>query len=303
MMGERLYRYPASGPRCTAFPWFALPCLALLVLVPTQVAAAEEESPTEPQVGTTAESDLDERAQRHWGSGMAYLEENDYAKALEAFEKAYELSGRARILVAIAVAHERRGDLPAAIAALDEYLRLAPTASNATEISELRGELEKKHQAQLRQMREAEHEEEATPSTPPPPVTEPPPIEGAGSVDRPDADDPPSSRSALKWSALGVGVAAGVAATVSGLLAAQEYDELKTGCGATRSCTELETQTGSTMAWVSTALTGVAAIGLGVGIWLVLDEPSPSVSPDSGSVAWGLHCGATGVVSDIRWSF
>lgn len=303
MMGERLHRYPASGPKHSASPWLVALHLALCTLLPARNAGADDDASAETQGAPAADSDLDERAQRHWGSGMAYLEENNYDKALEAFQKAYELSGRPRILVAIAVAHERRGDLAAAIAALDEYLRLAPTATNAEEISKLRADLDRKHQQQLREMRDAKRQEQTQPPASDRAASAPGTVGHAGPVESPPVEAHHSNRSALKWSALGVGVAAGVAATVSGLLAAQEYDELKAGCGSTQSCIPRETQTGSTMAWVSTALTGVAALGLGVGIWLVLDEPAPSVSPNSGGVTWGIHGGATGVASDVRWSF
>src|SRR5690606_12982059 len=110
----------------------------------TSSESSSLQAPGNPRLQSSGggEAALDERAQRHWGSGMAYLDEDDYPKALEAFEKAFELTGRPRILLAIAVTHERRGDLGQAIATLDEYLRLAPTADNAASIRAHRDELQ-----------------------------------------------------------------------------------------------------------------------------------------------------------------
>jgi hypothetical protein len=59
------------------------------------------------------------------------------------------------------------------------------------------------------------------------------------------------------------------------------------------------------MAWVSTALTGVAVVGLGVGIWLVLDdsESAGSDSPPQGILHVGLNYRSSGLTSDVTWSF
>lgn len=313
MMGEWLHRNPAFGPGISTkrrgWAIFALAgCLGLTVPANAQGQADTNESEAansaEPNT-TEADADLDERAQRHWGSGMAYLEEGDYPRALEAFNKAYGLSGRPRILVAIAVAHERRGDLLAAIAALDEYLRLAPTAANAQELTQLRADLAQRHEQQVRHMGNAKNQEATAPPTQDDDLARPPAASSQERGSHTRTHDSRSSRSVWKWSALGVGVASGVAATVSGLLALQKYDELEASCGTARVCTRQETQTGTTMAWVSTALTGVAVVGLGVGFWLILDEPSASSSdsPPPSSVHVGLNCYPSGLTSDVTWRF
>lgn len=253
---------------------------------------------------TSGEADLDERAQRHWGSGMAYLDEDNYAKALEAFEKAFELSGRPRILLAIAVTHERRGDLAQAIATLDEYLRLAPNAENAASIRSHRGELQAQHDEQLQRMSDARKDEAAAPSR----------VE-AGTVPAVarDSTAPPgapvdgeSSRGSdtLMWTAYGVGVASGVAAAASGIMAMKEYQGLQDQCGVGH-CSERETRTGRTMAWVSTVLTGVAVVGVGVGVWLTLDAPDAVAAERQASeqVRIGLAYRPSGLTSEVSWSF
>lgn len=261
------------------------------------------------QAAASASPDLDERAQRHWGSGMAYLDEDEYSKALEAFQKAYELSGRPRILLAIAVTHERRGDLPAAVAVLDEYLRLSPGADNVASIAAHRDELQQQHDEQLLRMREAQAKEAREQ-----PLTKRADGQSPASTDDPTRPaTPPASRSSmLQWTALGVGVASGVAATVSGLLARQEYAELERGeCGTRRACSRQDTQPGRTMAWVSTALSGVAVVGLGVGLWLVWDEDEDSPrdrgtkTPPGRAHAMKVNvaCEPSGLSSTVTWSF
>jgi tetratricopeptide (TPR) repeat protein len=273
----------------------------------TQPAAVGDDATRAAPLAASAagEAALDERAQRHWGSGMAYLDEDNYAKALEAFEKAYELSGRPRVLLAIAVTHERRGDLGQAIATLDEYLRLAPTADNAESIRAHRDELQAQHDEQLQRMSDAKKVEGTGADTGKTRVV-PRAVDGSSPSGEATHDPRVSRRSdTLKWTAFGVGVASGVAATVSGLLALKKYEELDDGCGGAGFCTERDTQTGRTMAWVSTVLTGVAVAGLGVGVWLTLDEPD---GPDPRrNAAQRVHVGLayrpSGLTSEVSWSF
>lgn len=278
--------------------------LGIFAAVTPSWAAAQEASTSNTPLENKApgDADLDERAQRHWGSGMAYLEEGDYAKALEAFDKAFQLSGRARILLAIAVTHERRGDLGQAMATLDEYLRLAPDADNAEAIRAHRDELQAQHDEQVQRMNEAKREETTvvgTVDTDTASNTRPDPSVGR--------DSPPkdaSNSDALRWTAFGVGVASGVAATVSGVLAWKKYDELEGSCGATGFCSERQTQPGRTMAWVSTVLTGVAVAGLGVGLWLTLDRPETDTEPHAAQRIYvGLGCRPSGLTSEVSWSF
>ncbi|HMJ16431.1 MAG TPA: tetratricopeptide repeat protein, partial [Polyangiaceae bacterium] len=100
----------ASGRRCAR--WLTgLVCAAVLTL--NGAARAQEAS-------------ADELARRHFESGVAYLQESDYANALKAFEKSYELSKRPEILLNIATVHERQGNLRLAVTTLQQYLATAP---------------------------------------------------------------------------------------------------------------------------------------------------------------------------------
>lgn len=295
MLGEVLHKCPASGPgRSGLRVRRSLVVLAVwsASLGPFAAFAQTPEGGTEGSVA----ADVDARAQRHWGSGMAYLDEGDYTRALEAFSKAYELSGRPRILLAIAVTHERRGDLLAAIAALDEYLQLSPDADNVEEITKLRAEHRSKYDEQVRRMQQAKENEEADGSRTVRPSSNSNELTAAPSP-------PPSKQSQWKWTALGVGVSAGVGAAVSGLMAQHKYDQLEDGCGASSSCTSEETRSGRTMMWVSTALAGVAVVGLGAGVWLFVDEATPSDSHTPRGLHLGVNYRAAGLTSDVTWSF
>jgi tetratricopeptide (TPR) repeat protein len=317
MMGESLRKKPAVTAGavqkvCALQLLHAFVAASLLTYAtpalaqgPASEAVREPETSTPLAANASGEAALDERAQRHWGSGMAYLDEGDYAKALEAFDKAFALSGRPRILLAIAVTHERRGDLGHAIASLDEYLRLAPNANNAASIRTHRDELQAQHDEQLQHMSDAKHDEGKTAGTTKPALVPSTSERSGASLDA--TQDPRSSQtsSTLRWTAFGVGIASGVAATVSGALAWKKYGELEDGCGASGFCSEQEMQTGRTMAWVSTVLSGVAVVGLGVGVWLSLDEPpSPKAkSAATQQVHVGLAYRPSGLTSQVSWSF
>src|SRR5437763_644475 len=74
----------------------------------------------------SAQSSSDDLARRHFESGAAYLEESDYDNALQAFQKAYDLSKRPEILLNIATVHERKAELSPAIDSLTQFLGVAP---------------------------------------------------------------------------------------------------------------------------------------------------------------------------------
>jgi hypothetical protein len=298
MLGEVLHKCPASGPGKSGTRVRRLLVVFAACCVSFGPFAAFAQTPGDGSTEDTVAADVDARAQRHWGSGMAYLDEGDYTRALEAFNKAYELSGRPRILLAIAVTHERRGDLLAAVAALDEYLRLSPEADNVDEITQLRAEHRAKYDDQVRRMQQAKEKEaaEAAPTVDATPTTD-------ERTSAPLTPPPPARASQWGWTALGVGVSAGVAAAVSGLMATHKHNQLERGCGASLTCTSSETQSGRTMAWVSMALTGVSLVGFGAGIWLFVDETTPSDSDTPRGLHVGVNYRAAGLTSDVTWSF
>ena len=235
----------------------------------------------------------DELARRHFDSGAAYLQESDYENALKAFEKAYELSKRAAILINIATVQERRGNLEGAIQALRTYLELEPAGEHA-ETTRLRLQNLEKRQA------------EAPPPAPPPvapgpapaplaPPPEPaktqkpiaPPKDAGGAVDRTPA-----------FIAFGIAGAAAIGAGVTGILANDQYQDAKENCSP--NCQDSELSSGRTLAVVSTVATGVAVVGAGFGLVLWLSPPSSDAAA-SASVRVGFAAGAPGAEASFAF--
>ena len=199
-----------------------------------------------------AQASADDLARKHFESGVAYLQESDYPNALEAFEKAYELSQRPEILLNVATVHERSGKLQEAVDALERYLAAAPTGEHVETVKIRIANLKKRI-------------EEAPPAPPEPsdtpPTTQPPPPPPVAPQPSPVAEQPPDRIPA--YIALGVGGLAGVGAILTGVLAQNEYDDAESNCAPT--CTDDEVSSGETLALTSTILTGVAIAGVSVG--------------------------------------
>lgn len=253
----------------------------------------------------TAPSNTDAFAQRHWHSGMAYLEEGEHEKALEAFTKAYELSGRPALLRSIAVAHEKLGDVRSAIAAIELYLRQVPNAADIEDIRTYRADL----QARL-------EKEALAPTNPPPP-------EAAGAnedatlvresyvLPQSELPEPPTpahdenAREVVVWSAAGAGVALGALAVWTGLAAKSKFTRLEETCQA--SCTREQTHEGRTLALTSTVLTGLAALAGGAALWAWLDDDDNAARGSAAGVAASLELSAGYAdhrfMSHAQWSF
>jgi tetratricopeptide (TPR) repeat protein len=218
--------------------------------------------------GANAQS-ADELARRHFESGVAYLHESDYENALRAFEKSYELSKRPEILLNIATVHERRSDLPAAVIALEKYLAEKPNAEDGptvqVRITNLKKRIEEAHPKSAGQVA-------APPATPAEPVVTPaapPPVAAA----------PEEPNRLPAYIALTVGGVAAAGAVLSGVFAQSEYNEAEASCGQTKSCTDDELSTGRTLATTSTVLTGVALVGIGLGVTLLVTAQPKSEAP------------------------
>jgi hypothetical protein len=222
-------------------------------------------------LGTPAasQSTADDLARKHFESGVAYLQESDYPSALRAFEKAFELSKRAEIMINIATVHERAGDLPAAVSALERYLELEPDGKHADTVKLRVTNLQKRIEPSTEpepapSQPERELEPVATGAPLPPPSVPPP------TVEREQPNRIPA------YVVLGVGGLAGVAAVVTGVLAQQEHADAEQGCAP--NCSDDDLSAGRSLALGSTILTGVAIVGVGVGALLWLSAGSSQAS-------------------------
>jgi len=219
-------------------------------------------APAAAQSSTSA----DELARRHFESGAAYLQESDYDNALRAFEKSYELSKRPEILLNIATVHERRNDLQAAVNALEKYLAEKPNAEDAATVQNRITNLKKRI--------DQEPKTAAEPAPAPAPATTPTPAPPP-----PVAAEQPQPNRVPAYIVLTIGGVAAAGAVLTGVFAQSEYNDAEAGCGKTKTCTDDDLSTGRTMAVTSTVLTGVAIVGVGLGVTLLLTAQPATEQP------------------------
>jgi tetratricopeptide (TPR) repeat protein len=252
-----------------------------------------------------AQTDPDELARRHFESGAAYFEQAEYEAALREFGKAYELSQRPQILRNISVVEERLGNIAAAIAALDEYLESAPNDPDVDTIrirrDNLRKRLEQEQSTEPVPMVEPEQPAKKAPEPKPEPL-ESNDVEFNSDDFPPEADDEPNLVPAFVLITLG-GLAA-VGSAVTGVLANNEHETLKSSCGAnTGGCSDEQVAQGETLALTSTVLTGVAVLGVGIGAiwWATADSGEGTAKGPSPDLFVGV--GPEGGYGRARWTF
>lgn len=234
-----------------------------------------------------AQSSSDDLARRHFESGAAYLEESDYDHALEAFQKAYDLSKRPEILLNIATVRERKAELQPAVDALNRFLAEAKPNDDHIDAVKLR--------IQNLQKRIADEKAKAAPiptfapaaSATAVPAPTPGPTTAAAVTDPTPPPAPSVPRSRLPaFISFGVGGVAAGAAVVTGIIASADYNDAKNSCSP--ACSDSQVSSGRTMALTSTILTGVAVVGVGVGVTLMLTSGS---DPAQTSFVPAVHLG------------
>ena len=240
---------------------------------------------------STARADTaDELAHKHFESGAAYLEQSDYESALREFNKAYELSKRAEILLNVATVNERMNKLKDAIAALEQYLAAAPQGEHAETV-----------RIRVENLKKRVSSEPAAPAptpasssvTPPPPSTAPSP-----SPSPPPTTSAPSRAPAYVLFATGGALAIG--SVVTGILAKSEHSSAEETCSP--NCTDDQLSTGRALAVTSTVLTGAAVVAASVGAVLFFGA---SGSEHASTATPRVAVGATplGVSATARWRF
>jgi tetratricopeptide (TPR) repeat protein len=257
--------------------------------------------PAAAQGGPAASDDL---ARRHFDSGVAYLEESDLENAMKAFQKAYDLSRRPTILLNIATVQERRGDLGAAIKALDGYLQAEPHGEHAAttrlRIQNLRKRLDAAEQ-------ESEAAAPVAPLPPPAGSPPPPPATTPAAATPPPPPAPAPAPAAARsdgapiavYALLGIGGAATLTAVITGIMADGEYKKAERECAPY--CTRSEVSTSKTLALVSTIATGVAIVGGGLGLTLLVTSSSGDASASRTEVRVAVD--GTGPGASMRYRF
>jgi hypothetical protein len=260
------------------------------VLVAAALAGALSLSPSI----SHAQSTSDDLARRHFDSGVAYLEESDYDNALKAFQKAYDLSKRPEILLNLATVHERKSDLPAAIAALKQYLEAAPQGEHVETVKLRIQNLEKRLQEQADAQRPAPAPE---PAPAPAPAASPKP----GPAPTAAATATPAPNRLPAFIALGVGGVMAGGSLVTGIIAKSKYDGAKDSCG--HHCSDEQLSSSRTFAITSTVLTGAAVLGVGLGVALLLTSHGDSEAVGGAAPRVDVALGPKLAGASALWSF
>lgn len=236
----------------------------------------------------------DEMARQHFESGVAYLQESDLDAALSAFQKAYDLSGRPKILLNIATVHERMGQPGLAADDLEKYLQLEPETEERATI-----------EARIKNLRKraAETPAEPVPAEPPPPAPAPVATAAPAATAVPAAATEAPTAEPNRVPAIIAFSVAGAAAgglLVTQILATNEKDDLKDTCSPT--CSSDDTSSGRALAWTSVGLGALAVVGAGVGaaLWFTAEPEQEQVA-----AVPRVYLGASpfGASAQATWSF
>ena len=239
----------------------------------------------------------EEPARKVFEAGKQYYDTGYYDDALKSFRRAYDMCPKAGLLKNIGATEERLGNLAAAIEAYEQYVKAAPTADDRDATLLLIGNLKKRVVAPPPS---ASSSASAAPSAPPPPsassaVAPPPPPPPTLPPPPPEAPNRVPA-----YVALGVAGAATIGAVITGLVAKSRYDHANSNCAPR--CPDSEVSGVKSMALVSTILTGVAVVSVGVsGVLFFTAKPAQTTT---GLVPYATVGAAPGGVSgSLRWSF
>jgi tetratricopeptide (TPR) repeat protein len=258
-------------------------------LVATQASSARAQ-----QAPAAPDASRDREARGLFEAGGEAFTAGRYADALDYFQRAYALSGRAVLLYNIGVAADRLRRDDEAITAFERYLSDAPaTITNRTEVEGRLRALE-----EIRAQRVAATTTtttatatpvEPTTSTEPTPETTPtPPV----STDPVPSDEHGGGGRLFTWIALGAAVAAGTGGAIIGALASSDYDTLVKDCAARGGCTpaEVSDATLDSRALLANILFAVGGAALVTGAVLFFVEGGGD-SPEDAQVAAGVSLG------------
>jgi tetratricopeptide (TPR) repeat protein len=240
-----------------------------------------------------AAQDLD-AARHHYEAGRSYYEQLRYADAAREFEEAYRLSSRPHLLKNVAVSHQHAQAWADAIEAFELYLEEVPDAEDRGEIEEriarLR-ELAAEGAEEDPQLEEADADRDLVAEEAPTATTS---TTTDGATDEDGGGFPTASVITMT-----VGVALGVGALITGLIAHGVYEDLQADCpsDACDPAREADKDRGQSMAITSTVLTataGAAAIAAVILFFTVdqadgeAEEATARLTPGPGDVGAGV---------------
>jgi tetratricopeptide (TPR) repeat protein len=223
----------------------------------------------------------DLRARTHFEAGRSYFEEGAYDRARDEFQRAYDLSRRPQLLLNLATTHERLGNYQQAINAIREYIQRVPDDPN-------RATLERRAQNLERLERDRRAGVQVTTETTTTTITQ---ASGGGG-------DGLMAGAIASYAVAGAGL---VVMSIFGGLALSEDSALRSGCGATASCTPEQVANADTFALVSDIGMGVAIAGAATGTVLLILGLGSSGSSDQAVVAPWVAPEGGGVSTRVRF--
>jgi len=221
---------------------------------PAPAMTGEKPALEKPTASPSLSSGQEEEAKRLYSSGAELYEEGNYELAIKAFREAYEISKRHPLLMNVANAQERLGDLQGAIDSLNEYRIYA--------------DLETKEKLERRIRVLEQRQDEAGPATAATPM--------------PAETGPQMEPNPVKWVVLGTG---GAIAAGFGVVTFVSYSN---GQSAVDANDEAAYNSARSLNTIAGALTGVGGALMVVGLALPA-ERAVSVSPMANGVRFGLR--------------
>jgi tetratricopeptide (TPR) repeat protein len=222
-----------------------------------------------------AQTETDERARTHFEAGRQHFEDGSYERALEEFNRAYELSPRPVMLFNIGATQERLAMLDEAAATLERYVREVPEAPNRSQVERRIDNLRRRIAA--RAAGEADPGEDA----------------GSPAARRTVQGDPTLTMAGAV--VLGVAGAALVSFAIAGGIALSEDSAIQSGCFAAGDCTEQDVSglraasLAADVSWPIAAAAGIAgAVILALGATATHTESSARVVPFVSPTAVGV---------------
>jgi len=242
---------------------------ALCALLAATAVFADEKSPAH-------KDNPKSRAAALYREGVAAFDAGEFAEALAAFTKSYNLSGETGLLFNLGVCSEKTGDREKAAAFYSLYLEEMPDAPDAADVK-----------ARLDAVRAAPEEQPAEEKPAPPP---PPPLPTATAPaappvpEEPAEQEEPTDRHVGPALAMGIGGLVVATGAVTAIMAYKGYGDLDSTCAP--NCSKEKVHRVKATAIAADAQLGVGAVAVAVGLtWLLLDLRSEKAKAREGTVA------------------
>lgn len=239
----------------------------------------------------TVEAMGDQEAKSHFRVGGTLYDEGRFREAAAEFEKAYALSGKPELLFNMYIAYRDAGLTKRAAEVLRKYLAEAPNVPDRRKLEVRLEAMEQTLEAEKEQGAEEVQAEDGTE-----------PGAEAGETAREE-----SGASPVPWVVIGVGAAAIVAASVTGIIALNDSNDIADACGSDNVCPPdfpLDAKRDEARRWTraTDALwpIGVAALGTGIALYFLMrpDEPATEAPVEASG-----GCTRDGCAGELRVRF